>query len=97
MSDSDTKKRRKAKAPKIGECCAPMDLVTMRGVDSRLGVSCEQGFNFATGEQYPAVITRFRKAKRSEDGVFGHGTEFADKTFAMFNFCPFCGAKLVRA
>lgn len=86
----------KAKATKteVGECCPTMDLVTIRGIDSRLGVSCETGFNFKTGEQYPAVVTRFRKAKRGEAGKFGHDTRFAGTTFAMFNHCPFCGTRL---
>lgn len=79
---------------KVGSCCPVMDLVTIRGFDARLGVSRETGFNFTTCETYPAILTRFRKAKRGEDGKYGHGTEFANKTFAMFNFCPFCGKKI---
>lgn len=88
------KAAKKTKAAVVGECCPVMDLVTARGVDAQLGLSCETGFNFKTGEQYPAVVARFRKAKRSEDGQFGHGTVYADKNFAMLNFCPFCGKKI---
>lgn len=88
------KAAKKTKAAKVGECCPSMDFVTMRGSDSRLGISCETGFNYKTGETYPAVVTRFRKARRGEGGPFGHGTKFADTDFAMLNFCPFCGKQI---
>lgn len=79
------------KGAKLGECCEAMDLAVWRGVDARIGLTMETLLNFRTGKSRPAIAIRFRKPKKTDQ-------HYADvtATFALVNFCPFCGVELPR-
>lgn len=91
--------RKKPTGPKLGECCPVLKLVLERDVATG---AAPRGFEVApffslegkgTGVQ---LIYRFRKAKRTDVGEYGHGTKFADAAYAKVTHCPFCGAKTER-
>ncbi len=76
-----------------GECCEVMKLALERQPAGPVGLQCETMMNMRTGDSRPKVTIRFRKAKKGEGGMYGHGKPYANSTFAPVEFCPFCGAK----
>jgi hypothetical protein len=72
----------------IPECCAAMQLVLSRWhPHDRAGVMRDTMFSFS-GPPQDVIVCRFRKAPR------GDKSDFADSTFAVLKFCPFCKTQL---
>jgi len=80
--------------PSAGECCPVIKLALARSPRQRLGLSVPMMFNLKTGQSTgERLVYEFRKAKRGEEGEFGAKSEFAASSYAVCQFCPFCGAK----
>lgn len=78
---------------KYGECCEVMALALERGVQSRPGMYVGTLMNFRTGKSSDAIAIEWRRARKTDDGKYGYGKPYANTTYALVAFCPFCGAK----
>ena len=68
--------KRKPKAPKLGKCCKPMEVVLSRPLANEMGLFIGQAFSFKAGTSRDAMAYNFRKAKKGEPfpeikGTFG--------------------------
>jgi hypothetical protein len=88
-----TKKRGTAKVQRLGECCPVLALALKRDVSKqvRRGFEVATPFGLSDGKaRSEALIYRFPKGAKDEG-------EFKDTTYALVQFCPFCGTKLERS
>lgn len=74
-------------------CCAILDLALSRARTDNQGLYVGQLMNFRTGDLSDRLAIGFRRARRKEQGTYGADSRFANSTFAMVVFCPFCGSK----
>jgi hypothetical protein len=74
----------------VSECCPVMQFVLERTSQQArpVGLTREPTWNFKTGKQSTLTIISFPKAKR------GDKSEGARATYAVVDYCPFCGKRL---
>lgn len=90
--------KKKAKEPRLGECCPVMQLVIQRDVQMGghpRGFEVAPYFNLKGGSG-EALVYKFAKAKKTTTGPYGHGSQYATTIYATVANCPFCGAKLKK-
>ena len=70
-----------------GDCCPLMTLVLQRVKKTdKVGLQREPMFSISTGNFTEETVVRFHKGDR--------GTTGANVSYAIVNYCPFCGTKL---
>lgn len=69
----------------LGGCCDGLKLVLSRRRESdRLGLMLERMYGLKTGFTRERIVVRINKDKDRK-------AEFANTTFVLVNYCPFCG------
>ena len=77
---------------KAAPCCPVLALVLSRHVEGRNdGIQHAISFSAKDGVPSQPLVHAIRKAKRGETGPYGAGTEYANASYALVKFCPFCG------
>lgn len=76
--------------PKQSECCPVMQMALSR--EGKHGLQRAYAFD-NKGKPAEPIVCTFPKAKRGSTGAFSYGTEYANVSYALVKFCPFCGKK----
>lgn len=76
-------------AKEIGKCCDGLALVLSRQRESdTIGLCLENMYSLRSGRPTrAALVVRFRKSTNRK-------AEFANATYMVASFCPFCGAEV---
>lgn len=79
-----------------GFCCETMCLVTKRMDRSKANVGLRAGLmiNLKKGSSCRKVACYFPKAAKDDFSKFGKGTPYANASYSLLTYCPWCGKKL---